>query len=188
MAPAAARCVPGDRGRDRLRRSDERQVGERLGEVADQPACGSRTPRRAGRRRCAGRAAARTGRAPRRAAHGGRGCRPARSVQARNAPSPAGRPSIAVRLGRVAAHEPVAHSSRSIGGDGADHARVVGRQEPDERDHQQARVELRREPYVLRERAAARGRSPARRPRRGSRRAARASDRPGRRGRSCSTP
>ena len=66
-----------------------------------------RTPRRAGRRRCAGPAAART----RASASSLRPMRArssaSQNVQGRNAPSPAGQPVDAVRLGSVAPHEPV---------------------------------------------------------------------------------
>ena len=65
------------------------------------------------------------------------------NVQGRKAPSPGGRPSTPV-LSSVgsAARNRRASSSRSIAVDRAAHARVVGRQEADQRDHQQARVQL----------------------------------------------
>ena len=64
------------------------------------------------------------------------------NVHGRNAPSP-GRKAVVRLVALVAHHEAVAHQLRLDRGDGAAHTDVAGRQEVDERDHQQARVELR---------------------------------------------
>ena len=64
--------------------------------------------------------------------------------QGRNAPSPGRQPVDARRVGLVAAHEPVRASAHARSPRPCPATRgSSGRQEPDERDHQQARVELR---------------------------------------------
>ena len=75
-------------------------------------------------------------------------------VQRKNAPSPGGRPSIARRLlvVPVPEHEAVLHQLAPNRLERAAHPRIVGRQEPEERDRQQARVESLRV-VVLDERA-----------------------------------
>ena len=121
---------------------DQPDVRERLREVADQPASlAGRTPRRAGRRRCAAPAAARrVSRAssvrPRRARLSA-----SQKVQGRNAPSPGGRPSTLASAGVAGDERRRASAARSIASTVPEHARVGGRQEADQRDHQQAGVE-----------------------------------------------
>ena len=70
-------------------------------------------------------------------------------VHGMNAPSLAGE-SVDMRRGVVAPHEPVDHQTLLDRGDGADHALVVRRQEPEQRHHQQRGVERLR-PVDLRE-------------------------------------
>ena len=122
----------------------QRHVGERLREVAElAPRRRGRTPRRAGRRRCA-RPSSRSNSArasstrpeqrevvgePERAR---RGTRPRR----------AGRPSTPLVGSCSGARSRRRSSSRSIGVDGAGDARVGRGQEADERHHQQRGVEL----------------------------------------------
>ena len=100
MSVLAGRPVEGGAGdaREVAGGVDQRHVGERLREVAEHagPPPG-RTPPTAGRRRCAARAAARTGaRASSCAARAGRGCRPARRCRA-GTPLAGGRPSTCRR-------------------------------------------------------------------------------------------
>ena len=98
-APAAPR---GRLGRGQHERAvDEREVRERLREVAELAPRGRVVLlRRAGRRRCAGRAGARTARAPRRAGPAARARRRARTSTAGTRPRRPRRPSTARRRGR----------------------------------------------------------------------------------------
>ena len=132
------RCLPSEV----VRGVDERDVGERLREVAEQPVRrAGRTPRQQADVVAQRRAAARTAPRPRRGGPAARGCRPARTCRPGTRPRrAAGRRRSRPR--RVdSGDEAVVHELALDRLDGAEHPRVVGGQEADERDHQQAGVE-----------------------------------------------
>ena len=141
----AAAVPPGQRRglglRERVGGPDEGQVGERLGVVADHPVSvrvvllrqqahvvdeRHQAVHQVARRSC-------------RPASGERLDQPERARQERVLDP--GSPSTPV-LGAVPQQQPVAHEVLLDGGDGAEHLRVVRRQEPADRDQQQRGVDL----------------------------------------------
>ncbi len=93
---------------------DERDVGEGLGEVADQALRPpGRTPRRAGRRRCAARAGARRARGRRRRGRSCAGSRPARTSRRGTRPRAGEAVDGAVVARPVAQHEAVVGRARA---------------------------------------------------------------------------
>ena len=123
---------------------DEADVGERLREVAELAAARrvvllGEQPDVVARAR----AGARTSRARRPSRPMSARLSASQNEQGRNAPSPAGSPSTApVGLGLVAGDEAVVQQRALDRVDGADDARVVAGQEPDDRHHQHRGVEL----------------------------------------------
>ena len=118
--------------RERLREVAEQPLSRRVVLLREQAEVVARS-----------RAAARTAPAPRRRAPRISSASTSQNEHGRKTPSPPGSPSTSLcSFGRVALDEAVARQVALDRVDRADHARVVRRQEPDERDQQRRRVEL----------------------------------------------